>query len=74
MSRKKRETRAKKPGLESWVKWQLNEFRKFPVPHDPWTDETAKEFYAKNHEAIHLKAKKEGREDLLQEWITDMLS
>ena len=72
MPRKSRRKKEKKPGLESWVKWNLNAFREFPVPSCPWVDETAKEFYTKNREEIHRVAKAEGREKALKEWINDM--
>ena len=71
MSRRARKKREKRPGLESWLKWQLNEFRIFPVSWDPWSKEDAKTFYNKNSEAIHRAAKECGREALLQEWIAE---
>jgi len=52
MPRKPRQARNKRPGLESWVFWNVNEFREFSASGDPWTRESAREFYDKNKEAI----------------------
>ena len=52
MPRKRRQTRAKLPGLESWVLWNANEFREFSASGDPWTRESAREFYDKSKDAV----------------------
>ncbi len=72
MARVSRQTRNKRPGLESWLKWQLNEFRIFESPSDPWSKEEARTFYRQNKEAIHRAAKVQNREEALQDWIGEV--
>jgi len=71
MPRVKRRKKERKPGLESWLKWQCNEFSMFESPVNPWTKEDAKIFYEKNRDEIHQEAKRQGREKNLQDWLDD---
>ena len=41
-----------KAGLQSWLRYCGNKFREFKVSGDPWTDESAREFYDQNKAAI----------------------
>jgi len=71
MPRKPRQARAKRPGLESWVLWNANEFREFSVSGDPWTLARAREFYDKNKDAIMravLEKNKERNNPFYRPW------